>query len=242
MKMTEQKGDTNRMECYSFSKAGRFHLKNGEKNQDQVFGIRGSDRIAICLSDGCSTSPQGLAAAQQVVTLTAKMFFNNFYDLLLDDADTVRRKVSAALQPALRAFAAQQGIQPETLAATLIVFAADCSGRYLCAHLGDGCVLMQPPDAEASAFSTISSPSRGIVPHSTYLTMNADLMQHLKVYQSLRPSHGKFLLMTDGADDLLRSEPQESHLPCPFSGPELEHYLDSQQPLDDCSAAVITIP
>ena len=43
------------MECYSFTKPGRLHLKNGEKNQDQLFGIRSRDRIAVCLSDGCST-------------------------------------------------------------------------------------------------------------------------------------------------------------------------------------------
>lgn len=133
------------MECYSFTKPGRLHLKNGEKNQDQLFGIRSRDRIAVCLSDGCSTASHGLAAAQQIVTLTARMFYEQFYDLLLDDPDTVRRKICAVLQPALRAFAEQQGVEPEALAATLIVFAADDTGRYLCAHLGDGCILMQPP-------------------------------------------------------------------------------------------------
>lgn len=132
------------MECYSFTKPGRLHLKNGEKNQDQLFGIRSRDRIAVCLSDGCSTASHGLAAAQQIVTLTARMFYEQFYDLLLDDPDTVRRKICAVLQPALRAFAEQQGVEPEALAATLIVFAADDTGRYLCAHLGDGCILMQP--------------------------------------------------------------------------------------------------
>ena len=50
------------MECYSFTKPGRLHLKNGEKNQDQLFGIRSRDRIAVCLSDGCSTASHGLAA------------------------------------------------------------------------------------------------------------------------------------------------------------------------------------
>lgn len=73
-----------------------------------------------------------------------RMFYEQFYDLLLDDPDTVRRKICAVLQPALRAFAEQQGVEPEALAATLIVFAADDTGRYLCAHLGDGCILMQP--------------------------------------------------------------------------------------------------
>lgn len=131
------------MECYSFTKPGRLHLKNGEKNQDQLFGIRSRDRIAVCLSDGCSTASHGLAAAQQIVTLTARMFYEQFYDLLLDDPDTVRRKICAVLQPALRAFAEQQGVEPGALAATLIVFAADDTGRYLCAHLGDGCILMR---------------------------------------------------------------------------------------------------
>lgn len=105
------------MECYSFTKPGRLHLKNGEKNQDQLFGIRSRDRIAICLSDGCSTASHGLAAAQQIVTLTARMFYDQFYELLLDDPDTVRRKICAVLQPALRAFAKQQGVEPEALAA-----------------------------------------------------------------------------------------------------------------------------
>ena len=99
------------MECYSFTKPGRLHLKNGEKNQDQLFGIRSRDRIAVCLSDGCSTASHGLAAAQQIVTLTARMFYEQFYDLLLDDPDTVRRKICAVLQPALRAFAEQQGVE-----------------------------------------------------------------------------------------------------------------------------------
>ena len=75
------------MECYSFTKPGRLHLKNGEKNQDQLFGIRSRDRIAVCLSDGCSTASHGLAAAQQIVTLTARMFYEQFYDLLLDDPE-----------------------------------------------------------------------------------------------------------------------------------------------------------
>ena len=229
------------MECYSFTKPGQYHLKKGQKNQDQLFGIRSSDRIAVCLSDGCSTASHGLAAAQQIVTLTARMFYDQFYDLLLDDPDTVRRKVCAVLQPALRTFAKQQGIEPEALAATLIVFAADDTGRYLCAHLGDGCILMQPPGADASACSTISAPSCGIVPHSTYLTMNTNMMQHLKVYQSLRPTHGKFLLLTDGADALLRGNLPKDQLLCPFSGPELERYLDEQHPLDDYSAAIVTI-
>lgn len=229
------------MECYSFTKPGQYHLKNGQKNQDQLFGIRSSDRIAVCLSDGCSTASHGLAAAQQIVTLTARMFYDQFYGLLLDDPDTVRRKICAVLQPALRVFAEQQGVEPEALATTLIVFAADDTGRYLCAHLGDGCILMQPPGAEAAAFSTISAPSCGIAPHSTYLTMNTNMMQHLKVYRSLRPVRGKFLLLTDGADDLLRGSLPKDQLLCPFSGPELERYLDEQHPLDDYSAAIVTI-
>ena len=71
--------------------------------------------------------------------------------------------------------------------------------------------------------------------------MNTNMMQHLKVYRSLRPVRGKFLLLTDGADDLLRSKLPKDRLLCPFSGPELECYLDEQHPLDDYSAALVTI-
>ena len=71
--------------------------------------------------------------------------------------------------------------------------------------------------------------------------MNTNMMQHLKVYRSLWPVRGKFLLLTDGAEDLLRSKLPQDQLLCPFSGPELEHYLDEQHPLDDYSAAIVTI-
>ena len=66
-------------------------------------------------------------------------------------------------------------------------------------------------------------------------------MQHLKVYRSLRPVRGKFLLLTDGAENLLRSKLPKDQLLCPFSGPELECDLDEQHPLDDYRAAIVTI-
>lgn len=229
------------MEFYSFTKPGRWHRDSGEKNQDQLFGIHGGDRSSICLSDGCGSSPYGREAAQLVVVLLARMLFERFYELLLDEPDTVRRKVCSALQPALREFATERGIDPETLAATVMAFAADNTGRYLCVHLGDGAILMQPQGAEASEFLTISAPSRGVIPHSTYLTMNADMMRHLKVYQSLGPFKGKILLLTDGADDLLQKEGQKSCLPCPLYGPMIEAYLDGLNPQDDYSAAVVII-
>lgn len=230
------------MECYSFSTAGSRHQEAGEKNQDQMFGIQGGDRLSICLSDGCGSSPYGGAAAQYVCTLTARLFFFEFYKLLAADPDTVRQRVAAVLQPALRALAAQEGIDPEELAATILVLAVDQAGRYLCAHLGDGCILTQSQDTPEKKYQVISDASRGITPHSTYLTMNADMMQHLKVYRSFRPHKRKFLLLTDGAADLLRDAPWSRTLPCAFSGPALEEYLDSLCPRDDYSGSLISVP
>lgn len=132
--------------------------------------------------------------------MTARLFYYEFYDLLLARPDAVRRRLSAVLQPALRTIASQLGAPPEALATTILAFAADNSGRYLCAHLGDGCILLQPKGAPADSVSVISSPSCVAGTHATDLTMNADMMRHLKVYQSLLPTSGKFLLLTDGAD------------------------------------------
>ena len=196
------------MECYSFSKPGADHLEAGQKGQDQMFGIHGADHLALCLCDGCGSSPLGGEAAQYTAMMTARLFYYEFYDLLLARPDAVRRRLSAVLQPALRTIASQLGAPPEALATTILAFAADNSGRYLCAHLGDGCILLQPKGAPADSVSVISSPSCVAGTHATDLTMNADMMRHLKVYQSLLPTSGKFLLLTaparPGTDAALR--------------------------------------
>lgn len=229
------------MECYSFSKPGADHLEAGQKGQDQMFGIHGADHLALCLCDGCGSSPLGGEAAQYTAMMTARLFYYEFYDLLLARPDAVRRRLSAVLQPALRTIASQLGAPPEALATTILAFAADNSGRYLCAHLGDGCILLQPKGAPADSVSVISSPSCVAGTHATDLTMNADMMRHLKVYQSLLPTSGKFLLLTDGADGLLRPPARERTLPCALSGPELERCLDQLHARDDYSAALISI-
>lgn len=229
------------MECYSFSNAGSLHREAGEKNQNQMFGIQGGNRLALCLSDGCDSSPYGGAAAQYVCTLTARLFFFEFYKLLAASQDAVRHRVAAVLQPALRVLAAQEGIDPEELAATILVLAVDQMGRYLCAHLGDGCILTQSQGEATEEYQVISDASRSVGSDSTGLTMDADGMQHLKVYRSFRAQERKFLLLTDGAADLVRV-PGSRTLPCAFSGPELEAYLDSQCPSDDYSGSLITVP
>lgn len=195
------------MECYSFSKPGADHLEAGQKGQDQMFGIHGADHLALCLCDGCGSSPLGGEAAQYTAMMTARLFYYEFYDLLLARPDAVRRRLSAVLQPALRTIASQLGAPPEALATTILAFAADNSGRYLCAHLGDGCILLQPKGAPADSVSVISSPSCVAGTHATDLTMNADMMRHLKVYQSLLPTSGKFLLLTMEQTGLLRRRP-----------------------------------
>ena len=71
------------MECYSFSKPGADHLEAGQKGQDQMFGIHGADHLALCLCDGCGSSPLGGEAAQYTAMMTARLFYYEFYDLLL---------------------------------------------------------------------------------------------------------------------------------------------------------------
>jgi len=228
------------MNCYTFTKMGQRHLSLSQPGQDQLFGIRGSDHIAVCLSDGGSFTPHGREAAQQTATTTARLFYDHFRELLLADSAAVRREICTALLPALQKYAVQQNIPPESLAATLMVLAADDQGRFVSAHLGDGRILMQEPELAPEKFSIISSPSNGVTPHSTYLTMNSNLMRHLKVARTLRPMPRKFLLLTDGADGLLRRSPSPRMLPCRFSGQEIERYLDALHPEDDYSAVELS--
>lgn len=228
------------MNFYSFTKAGQHHSSQNQPNQDQMFGIRGSEHLAVCLSDGASFTPFGREAAQKVATITARLFYDRFWPLMLAKPDAVRREICAAILPELQRYAEQQNVPAEWMAATLLVLAMDNQGRYLCVHLGDGAILEQQQNDAPNHFRLLSAPSNGLLQHSTYLTMNANLMQHLKFSRSLEPAARKLLVMTDGADQLLRTDSHQRTLPCPFSGPAVEHYLDALHPQDDYSAVELT--
>ena len=227
------------MNFYSFSKPGQRHRDQNQESQDQIFGIRGSDRISVCVSDGASFTPYGREAAQKVATLAARLFYDRFWPLMLAKPDAVRRELCAAILPELQRYAKEKNIPPEWMAATLLVLAMDEQGRYLCVHLGDGAILEQPRDTP-DRFRMLSAPSNGVLPHSTYLTMNADLMAHLKFSRSLEAMPQKLLILTDGADELLRTDSCQRTLPCRFSGPAIEQYLDALHPQDDYSAVEIS--
>lgn len=229
------------MDFYSFTKAGRQHQRSAQANQDQLFGIRGHDRIAVCLSDGAGFSPYGREAARRVATITARLFYDRFWQLMVEKPDAVRSELCAALLPALQDYAAQANIPPEWMAATLVALAMDDQGRYICAHLGDGSILEQGPEQSSRQFQVVSAPSNGLFLNSTFLTMNSNLMFHLKICRSTVSSQRKLLLMTDGADQLLRPKPDLRTLPCAFSGQEVEHFLDLLHPQDDYSAVELFV-
>ena len=206
-------------------------------NQDALFGIQGSSRMALGLCDGAGFTPYGKEAAQQAAPAVAELFYRRFWELMLADLDTVRGEVCSTVLPRLRSYAEQKQIPPGWMASTLLVAAMDKEGRYICAHLGDGAILEQ---AGEERFRMVSNPSNGMLPNSTYLTMNVDMMQHLKITRSADPGRKKLLLVTDGADRLLRPDSRSRQLPCPFSGAAIEAYLDAQRPSDDYSAIEIT--
>lgn len=227
------------MDFYSFTKTGRRHQVSAQENQDQLFGIRGRDRIAVCVSDGAGFSPYGREAAHLVATITARFLFDGFWQILLKKPDAVRKELCAALLPVLQEHAMQEHIPPEWMAATLVALATDEQGHYICLHLGDGAILEQRQKNDANSFQLVSAPSNGLRPNTTFLTMNSNLMYHLKISRSTTPAPKKLLLMTDGADRLLRPDQDLRKLPCAFSVSEAERYLDQLHPQDDYTVAEI---
>ena len=223
--------------CSAFSEAGTHHAYSAMPCEDACFVASAQNASAAVLCDGAGNSTAGGIAAKIVSELLAESLckqFDLWYHL---DSGTAKRKLAFMVEDRLRDYSQQSGIPEKELACTIVAAAMDRDKRCLCFHLGDGMVLQKEVDM---TFGLVSTPSNGLVPNSTYLTMNCDIARNIHFCRWQEPKLAWLFLMTDGAANTIFAGTAVTgyyfkHLQLN----KIKDYLDKQRPCDDYSCAII---
>lgn len=201
------------------------------------------DLAGVVLCDGAGVIAAGGKAAQLVSATLANLLQNDFLNLYYCDGTTAKWKVIQAIQQCLVAYAKATGIPASDLACTILAAVADCEGRCVCFHLGDGIIMRQKNGSHC--WDIVSSPRNGLAKNTTYLTMNCNMWCQLQYYRWKDPELKQLLLLTDGASEHLTirakngrwdlAEDDVSHISA------IKIRLDELKPKDDYSCGMITL-
>lgn len=225
----------------SYTNIGRFHSSCSGENEDRMVILTGGGVTAAVVCDGAGSFRGGAAAAQITAQTLAGALAARFDGLYGSVGQNARIQIADLVHGALTRYAAQKGISPGELACTIVAAAVDEDGRCICFHLGDGFILQKNRDDEE--ISVVSPPMNGLVPNSTYLTMNCDLWQHLRFYRWKCPALERLLLLTDGAaEHLVRLEQGVGWVytaECGMDTASIRDCLERHGPWDDHSAVLL---
>lgn len=206
-------------------------------NEDCIAVLRGSRLICAVVCDGAGSFSAGSEAAAQTSQFLTGLLSGRFEEFFRMSGGQAQQAVAHAVEGALRDYSFRSGTPARELACTILAAAVHRDGRCLCLHLGDGFILQRNGPEEPA--SVVSAPMNGLVPHSTYLTMNCDMERFLRLYRWQCPSLRQLLLLTDGA-----AEPLGGDRLCGVAGlwdlKALRSLLEQNCPSDDHSAALIT--
>lgn len=189
------------LKCESLSLPGTVHLRSGKENEDRIAVLSRKDLTAAVVCDGAGSFGAGAAAAELVSEMLAAYLIKRFDALCTADGEQARLVLLGRIEKTLRAYARRTGTPAQELACTILAAAVHEDGRCLCLHLGDG-IILQKNRCEVRP-SVVSCPMTGLVPHSTYLTMNCDLNSYLRLYRWQSEETGQLLLLSDGAAEHL---------------------------------------
>lgn len=194
----------------------------------------------IC--DGAGSASAGGTAAALVSRLLAEVMAKRFRELFCCDGASARRRIAQLVTRRLRDHSRSAGIPERELACTILACAMDAQGRCICFHLGDGIILQR--DRGAKRMDVVSPPMNGLIPGSTYLTMNCDLWRYLRYYRWQSGRTAELLLLSDGAaEHLVRRQGGAGWSLVP-DGPtdlrSLRSRLEAGAPRDDYTAARLT--
>ena len=228
------------MKAAIFSHPGGFHQRSGQENQDHVTAARKGNVVAAVVCDGAGSFRHGAVAAKIAAKVTAEFLTEDFPALFAMDGTAVRRLLTRKLVLTLESYGKRNALDSRELATTLVAAAMDDDGRCICLHLGDGMILMR--SRKKSVPQMICAPENGLSGEgSTYLTMNCDLFSHLRLARWKDRELESLCLMTDGASRCLarRQDGIWQFRDFPWEKRELTEYLNSMEPEDDYSFALL---
>lgn len=183
------------------SHPGTDHIHLGRANEDRIRVLSRDGLTAAAVCDGAGSFGAGAEAAELVSDALTALLHEEFDRLFSLSADKVRAHLARAVEDVLRVHSRRSGIREQDLACTILAAAAHEDGRCLCLHLGDG-IILQQNEGDACP-SVVSCPMTGLMPHSTYLTMNCDLNHYLRMYRWKSAALSRLLLLSDGAAEHL---------------------------------------
>lgn len=225
-----------------FTGTGSDHRQRGAGNEDRICVRTRPGLTAAVICDGAGSFGSGAAAAELTASHLSVFLLEQFEDLYVGLADPVQRTVVQTVERCLAGYAQENGIESADLACTILAAAVHEDGRCICLHLGDGIILQQ--NAREDAPSVVSSPMTGLVPHSTYLTMNCDLHRYLRFYRWQCDDLTGIVLLSDGAaEHLVRLSGGSGWVcttPAGMSAAQLCAVLSRRRPRDDHSCVVLT--
>ena len=166
-----------KLSCAMESGASRLNL--GQLCPGRVVSRRGEGVAALVLADGAERRSD---AAEAVTRALSDLLCSRFDQLFQAEEDRVRRLVRQQCLDAL----APLGYSGNTMACSLLFFAADAQGRCITGHLGGGVILMISPALDN--LWTLSRPERE---------------PSLRLLRGPLHASGAMLLMNDGAVDCL---------------------------------------
>lgn len=191
-----------------FRQAGKCHDYDLEKCQDHISIVSEANRTTIVLCDGAGSSPYGGEAARITADVLGKHLHENFKKYLYDSIPDIKRRLTQVVDNELIQAAKKININPGLLATTILAVCMDDEGKFIGVHLGDGFILWDVRGEDG--LQTVSSPQRGYLPSSTYLTMNCPLFYYMRFYRWPKPEAKRIILLSDGMDCLHKDFNQDT--------------------------------
>lgn len=232
-----RKGGIPILTSFVFSSAGKYHQDNNRPNEDCIVMKKSGNVSVIVACDGAGSMNGGKEAAMLISDLLTNELASNFKSLYFSEPEVAKRHTIQAVEMCLITFAHDNKMDASELACTIVAAAMDDAGRCICFHLGDGMILRRR--VGNNNWDIVSSPRNGIIPNSTYLTMNCSLLTNLQFYRWKDPAMEQLLLLTDGAADLFKKQDINGSLQ-ENNYSRICDYLQACDPYDDFSFGIFT--
>lgn len=242
MNQTAMKRQYQTVRAESCSRTGLRHLRRGQESEDTVRMTRTPEFCFYGIADGQSGKPGGRAGGAESLKALENCLQEMGIARILDYPfpDELPCLLMQRVRKALSALMRERGGCFSDYASTLLALAMEPSaGRYVLLHLGDGCAVSIPKDAEPRI---LSAPENGFSGRETWLTTSSNAVAHFRLSFGRMDAGNRILLMSDGAGSLCRGKNiprQARNLLCGGSAGEIREYLKATQPEDDASCIIL---
>jgi hypothetical protein len=236
---------------------GKSHLGSETPCQDYASARIQHDFACIALADGAGSRLHSAHGARAVVKAVTRALATRFEEMWAQSEASpheVSNELIVCCRNALERQAKDLGCQISDLASTLALV-AHSKGRFLAAHVGDGCIIYQRDDGE---IAILSHPDNGEYANTTFFMTDPDVRTRFRLYRGESAQGSGFVIMSDGTAESLYRKADKSPATtairkllswCSTSAPDamraaleknLQHSFAAKS-TDDCSLGVLAL-